>query len=187
MCTHPEHDDRVKVALHDDVVNWRHFPRYWPFVRGIHRSPMNSPHKGQWRGTLMFSLICAWINRWVNNGEVGNLRRYHAHCDVIVMLKPIDLVQRNTILRISGLKYWGMSPINHCWLYSLDTCHLVKCLQFIERSSRSVEDIYERLIFKLLQWFDFKIDRQDDSPGNDRQDGLPYCEGNVLDSYRRML
>ena len=35
------------------------------FVRGIHRSPVNFPHKGQWRGALMFSLICAWINAWV--------------------------------------------------------------------------------------------------------------------------
>ena len=32
---------------HDDVIKWKHFPRYWPFVRGIHRSPVNSPHKGQ--------------------------------------------------------------------------------------------------------------------------------------------
>ena len=44
-------------------------------VRGIHRSPVNFPHKGQWRGALMFSLICAWINRWVNNREAGDLRR----------------------------------------------------------------------------------------------------------------
>ena len=36
-------------------------------VRGIHRSPVNFPHKGLWRGALMFSLICAWINDWVNN------------------------------------------------------------------------------------------------------------------------
>ena len=43
-----------------------HFPRHWPFVRGIHRWPMNSPHKGQWRGALMFSLIFTWINSWVN-------------------------------------------------------------------------------------------------------------------------
>ena len=62
------------------------FPRYWPFVRGIHRSPVNSPHKGQWRGALMFSLICAWINDWVNNGDAGDLRRYRDHYDVIVML-----------------------------------------------------------------------------------------------------
>ena len=64
---------------HDDVIKWKHFPRYWPFVREIHRSPVNSPHKGQWRGALKFSLICAWINAWVNNGEAGDLRRYRAH------------------------------------------------------------------------------------------------------------
>ena len=44
------------------VIKWKHFPRYRPFVRGIHRSPVNSPHKGQWRGALMFSLICSWLN-----------------------------------------------------------------------------------------------------------------------------
>ena len=49
------------------VLKWKHFPRYWPFVWGIHRSAVNSPHKGQWRGPLMFSFICAWINGWVNN------------------------------------------------------------------------------------------------------------------------
>ena len=69
---------------------WRHqieiFPRYRPFVRGIHRSPVNSPQKGQWRGALMFSLICAWINFWVNNREAGDLWRHHAHNGVIVML-----------------------------------------------------------------------------------------------------
>ena len=70
---------------HDDVIKWKHFPRYWPFVRGIHRSPVNSPHKGQWRGDLVFSLICARINDRVNNGGAGDLRRYRAHYDVIVM------------------------------------------------------------------------------------------------------
>ena len=30
---------------HDDVIKWKHFPRYWPLVRGIHRPPVNSPHK----------------------------------------------------------------------------------------------------------------------------------------------
>ena len=42
---------------------WKHFPRYWSFVRGIHRWPVNSPHKGQWRGALMFSLIDALNER----------------------------------------------------------------------------------------------------------------------------
>ena len=70
---------------HDDVIKWKHFPRYWPYVRRIHRSPVNSPHKGQWRGALMFSLICAWINGSVNNHEAGDLWRICAHYDVTVM------------------------------------------------------------------------------------------------------
>ena len=76
---------------HDDVINWKHFPRNWPFVRGIHRSPVNSPHKGQWRGALMFSLICVWINDWVNNREAGDVRRYRAHYDVIVCIRSCRL------------------------------------------------------------------------------------------------
>ena len=77
-------------CAHDDVIKWKHFPRYWPVVRGSHRSPVISPHKGQWRGALMFSLICAWINGWVNNRETGDLRRHRAHYDVIVMLPAPD-------------------------------------------------------------------------------------------------
>ena len=71
---------------YDDVIEWKHFPRNWLFVRGIHRSPVNSPHKGQWRGALMFTLICARINSWVNTREAGDLRRYCPHYDVIVMV-----------------------------------------------------------------------------------------------------
>ena len=67
---------------HDDVIIWKYFPRNWPFVRGIHRSPVNSPHKGQWRGASMFSLICTRINGWLNNDEAGDLRRHRAHYDV---------------------------------------------------------------------------------------------------------
>ena len=70
---------------HDDVIKWKHFPRCRPFVWGIHRSPVNSLHKGQWRGALMFSLICTRINGSVNNREAGDLRRHRAHYDVTVM------------------------------------------------------------------------------------------------------
>ena len=78
-------NSREPSGRHDDVIKWKHFPRYWPFVWGIHRSPVNSPHKGQWRGALMFSLICVWINGWVNNREASDLRRYRAHYDFIVI------------------------------------------------------------------------------------------------------
>ena len=84
--------------LHDDVIKWKHFPRYWPFVRGIHRSSVNSPHKGQWRGALMFSLICVWINGWVNNPEAGDLRRRRGHNDVtVVSLETIFNVNLESI------------------------------------------------------------------------------------------
>ena len=67
---------------------WRHqmgtFPRNWPFVRGIHRSPVNSPHKGQWHGALMF-FICVWTNGSINTRDGGDLRRHHAHYGVIAM------------------------------------------------------------------------------------------------------
>ena len=70
----------------DDVIKWKHLPRYWPFVRGIHRPPVNSPHKGQWRGALMFSLICVWINGWENNGEAGDL--VYRVCFKILLTAP---------------------------------------------------------------------------------------------------
>ena len=70
---------------------WRHqlkkIPRYWHFVRGIYRSPVDSPYKGQWRRASMFSLICAWTNGCANNRSAGDLRRHRAHYDVTGMKK----------------------------------------------------------------------------------------------------
>ena len=83
--------------FHDDVIKWKHFPRYWPFVRGIHRSPVNFPHNGQWREALMFSLICVWLNGWVNNREAGDLRRHRAHYDVIVMSRVFDTTANSRV------------------------------------------------------------------------------------------
>ena len=87
---------------HDDVVKWRHFPRYWLFGRGTHRSPVNSPHKSQWRGALVLSLICAWINALVNT---------RAHCDVIVKILHWALQWKQTyislIAQIAPLSFQG--------------------------------------------------------------------------------
>ena len=90
------------LTKHDDVIKLKHFPRYWPSVRGMYRSP----HKGQWRGTLMFSLICAWTNDWANSRDAGDLRRHRAHYDVIVMgidgcttSQPLSTAVYSTITR----------------------------------------------------------------------------------------
>ena len=74
----------IPYAYNDDVITWKYSPSYWPFVRETHRSPVNCP-KGQWRGALIFSLICIWLNGWVNNREAGGLRRHRPHYDVIIM------------------------------------------------------------------------------------------------------
>ena len=74
------------VALsHDDIIKWKHFLCYWPFVSGIHQSLVDSPHKGQWHGALIFSLVCIWRNSWVNNQDAGDLKCSHAHYDIIVI------------------------------------------------------------------------------------------------------
>ena len=82
------------IPEHDDVIKWKHFPRYWPFARGIHQSPVNSTHKGRWRGGLMFSLIRVWISGGLNNREAGDLRRHRAHYDVTEMEMEQPVNQR---------------------------------------------------------------------------------------------
>ena len=94
---------------HDDVIKWKHFPRYWPFVRGIHRSPVNSPHKDKWHRALMFSLLCARINGWANNGDTGDLRRHLAHYDVIVMY-----FDRSTRRLLPFVYLWTSLPFYIC-------------------------------------------------------------------------
>ena len=76
-------------TYYDDVIKWKHFPHYWSLVRGIHRSPVNSPHKDQWRGAWIFSLIYVRINSWVNNREAGDLRRHCTHYDVSLIGNPL--------------------------------------------------------------------------------------------------
>ena len=61
------------------------------FVQGIHRSPVNSPHKGQRRGALMFSLICARTNSCAYNGDAGDLRCHRTYYEVIVMYRGISI------------------------------------------------------------------------------------------------
>ena len=102
----------------DSMMTSSNFPRNWPFVWGIHWSPVNSPHKGQWRGALMFYLICVWINDRVNTREAGDLRRYQGHYDVNVM-------SQNTSHRLSMRAICGVTLVStlqktncNCFLYA---------------------------------------------------------------------
>ena len=77
-------------------------------------------HKGQWRGALMFTLICVWINGWVNNHEAGDLRRYRVHYDIIVMMKftaltwtITDPVHWHIYAALGGMSYGKFVCIVH--------------------------------------------------------------------------
>ena len=63
--------------IRDDVIKWKHFPRYWPFVRGTQRSPMDSPHKGQCRSVP---------DKQLSKQSRTNLRRHRAHYHTIAIL-----------------------------------------------------------------------------------------------------
>ena len=92
---------------------WRHqmetFSALLALCAGNSPVPVNSPHKGQWRGALMFSFICVWINDWVNNREAGDLRRHRGHYDVNVM-KSGALFRTRTVV---GLFTYEMSSHHH--------------------------------------------------------------------------
>ena len=88
------------------------------WLRGIQRSPVNSPHTDQWRGALMFSLICARTNGWVNNQDAGDLRRHRAHYDVTVKWCRI-------VIQWSG-QPWDLSAFNASLLSNFELVKRVK-------------------------------------------------------------
>ena len=75
------------LTIIENIFKWKQmetFSALLAICAGNSPVPLNSPHKGKSHGALMFSLISAWINGWVNNRDAGDLRRNCAHYDVIV-------------------------------------------------------------------------------------------------------
>ena len=88
--------------FHDDVIKWKHFPRYWPFVgefTGHRWIPLTKASDAE---LWCFLWSAPWINGWVNNREDGDLRRHRAHYDVIVMSSMINL------------EHWGNRKMDLC-------------------------------------------------------------------------
>ena len=106
----------------DDVIKWKHFPRYWPFVRVIHRSPVNSPHKRPVTRYFDFSLIYFWIRGWVNSGEAGDLWRHRAHYDfTVITLRNLPSMNNQVnscevgLLRSQAICHWLKSRRKVLW------------------------------------------------------------------------
>ena len=127
---------------YDDVIKWKYFPRYWPFMRWIHRSPVNFLHEGQWRGALMFSLINAWAKGWANTQDAGDLRGHRAHYDVTVMVMTFC----NPALHYNR----DYCPVKHSWnrndcdvlinnTFSIFTVHVL--LSFVVFDTRMIAPV----------------------------------------------
>ena len=110
----------------DDVITCKHFPHSWPFVWGIHRSPVNSPHNGQWLGALMFFLSAPEHRlskqsrrRWFETPSRSIWRHYHA---AWIWLFAIRKHHDEFLLLVSGqfISYAINNSRNNTWLHCSD-------------------------------------------------------------------
>ena len=109
--------------------------------------PVNSPHNGQWRGALMFSLICVWINGWINNREAGDLRRHRVYYDVTVMN---DSLTKTTV----AVRAWM------CTYFPLFGVDVITYIHF----SKSLH----RLTYSSIQWTQRNISQRKRVTESDR-------------------
>ena len=131
------------IDEHDDAIKRQHFPRYWPFVRGIHRLPVDYPSKGQWRGALVFSLTCAWTNGGANTRDAGDLRRHRVNYDVTVM----DCSSGNEV-----------NLANMVLIKPLGTPHVTKAKFSTTKQCRYLWETLQRIniyisLYYLMIWF----------------------------------
>ena len=125
---------RCYIVEHDDVIKWKHFRRYWTFVRGMHRSPVNSPHKVQWRGALIVSLICA-LNKRLSKQSWGrwfgapSRSSWRHHNDLNI---DVTIISEYVLCAVRMLRLWTLAkysciatdPLCVVWRRALTTCLL---------------------------------------------------------------
>ena len=137
--------------LHDDVIKWKNLPRYRPFVLGIHRSPVKSPHTGQWRGVffdlcLNQKLSKQWRRRWFETPS----RSLWRHCneiavpDIYVILLHCDT--RNcceTLLQHIGWNtIYGLGKSHRYDVVSLEVSQCVSVCHQSGKSHRYYQSLY---------------------------------------------
>ena len=121
------------------------------FVRGIHRWPVNSPHKGQWHRAMMLSLICAWRNCWVNNRDASDLRCYGTHYDITVM-------KSHTVCILSDFTFSTITKKIIRWQYDSGwKYHSINTLRPRQNSNNFAEDIFKCIFCNENVWILIKI------------------------------
>ena len=138
-------------ALSEPMLVIVNFPRYWSFVRGIHRSPVDSPHESQWRGALIFFLICAWTKGCANNRDAGDWRCHRGHYNVTVMVNgmissSIPGATKYTVKpRISEHARWPDDLIHICESSRYGNQHRKVHLQFVYRPGQQESPVVFQL------------------------------------------
>ena len=117
-------------VVHDDAIKCKHFPRHWPFVRGIHRSSVNSPHKGP-AELWCFLRSAPWINGWVNNRETSwwyetPLCSLWRHCNALVA--PWIVISTTTGATIDDKV--GITTASGIQWFSLLVCFSIRRVYF---------------------------------------------------------
>ena len=130
--------------FHDDVIKWKHFLHFCPFVRGIHRWSVNSPHKGPVPRSFVWCLVLAWTNGWVNNRIAVSVTRPRAYYDVTVMpwchtvplgLSTVEIHAQGFVFLLAG--YETISNNLTVLLYCLATHPEVQ-----ERAQQEVDEAF---------------------------------------------
>ena len=95
------------MSAHEDIIKWKHFTRYWPFVRGIHRSPVNSPQKvtrsfdGFFDLRLNKRLSKHWRGRWYETSSCPLWR----HCNAVYLTGRSGSTHRMVNLKSVSIMY----------------------------------------------------------------------------------
>ena len=149
---------------HNDVSKWKHSPRYWPFVRGIHRSSVNSQQKDQRRGALMFSLTCA-LNKRLSNQSLGwwfetPTRSLWRHCNESTIqwwrsheFECVSIRRRATAISykkthiLHVLHFFTIVDIWHLCLCQCFACVLRRC-----ESQSNIAEIWSQTICLVFQF-----------------------------------
>ena len=139
----------IKGVGHDDVIKWKHFPRDWPFVRGI---TGEFPSQSQRRGALMFSLICAWTNGWTNNRDAGDLRRHRTYYDVTGLPVPTPTFTDTTVsldVNITHITHISKKQAEAWWRASIWRSHRKVVIKQCSNHNNII-DIQNRLLYSKV-------------------------------------
>ena len=151
-------------SVNYDVIKWKHFQRYWPCVRGFPRSPVNSPHKGQRCGALMFSVIYTLNKRlskqswcWWFDMPSPSLWR---HCNDI--FRTLVIIGPNRDLPVAKLHLWYIRTLNitischleiHVMMFTFTSIYIYIYIYIYNFFSFSVSPLNWT---KLAQWAEIK-------------------------------